>query len=137
MTPIEKRKAELREYIEAWKNSSFVPKEEWQFSDHSNDLDCPNCGEEVESSGFIVKSSDEYQAVDLHLYGMQSICEPQAIAICKAANESARIAEQLLECIVFIEMLQCEYYYSIDGKMQRHFDDCKRCKILNKIAGEK
>lgn len=131
MNNLETRKAELREYIEAWKNSSFVPKEEWQFSDYSNDLDCPNCGEEVESSGFIVKSLDEHQAVDLHLYGMQSICEPQAIAICKAANESARIAEQLLEALEVIEWYKnwdwSDKYVQAVPK--------KALKFLNKIAG--
>lgn len=133
MNNLETRKAQLREYIEAWKNSSFVPKEEWQFSDHSNDLDCPNCGEEVESSGFIVKSSDEYQAVDLHLYGMQSICEPQAIAICKAANESARIAEQLLIALDALEKAaKYSYQADIEGIAGKIADEA-----LNKIGGEK
>jgi len=89
MKPIDKRKAELREYIRK---------------------------QEVEAE-YLKDLSANKSAMSYY--------------------ENAQIAKQLLECIVFIEMLQCEYYYSIDGKMQRHFDDCKRCKILNKIAGEK
>lgn len=129
MTPIDKRKAELREYIEAraratqgeWGKGCIQEKHETTSNLGDFQAVYHACGPKIEFT-----SNEGYDKV---------IADADFIS--KAANESTLIAEQLLECIVFIEMLQCEYYYSIDGKMQRHFDDCKRCKILNKIAGEK
>lgn len=86
-----------REALELREKSPFVPKENWSFDDDSRTVDCSECGTEVDVSGFIVKSSDEHQAVDIHLYGMEKICKPQAEFIVFAANHIKTIAERCLE----------------------------------------
>lgn len=92
-------KLKLKAAIDARDASPFVPKEKWIFADSSTSIDCPECGEEVESPGYVIESTDEHQAVDIHLYGMEKICRPQAEFIVLAANNFKQICESQLKLI--------------------------------------
>lgn len=77
------------------RGSTFVPKENWSFEECSHTVYCDECGNEVEPQGYVIKSHDEHQAVNIHLYGMKSICQPQAKFIAAAANNWDNILEAL------------------------------------------
>ena len=97
MTPIDKRKAELREYIEARKKATQGI---WN------------------AKMFFPASEDDYDFCD------------------KAANESARIAEQLLECIEALEFNK--KHWELVNPRFKHLAvwQCTD-ELLIKITGEK
>jgi len=140
MTPIEKRKAELREYIKARENASEGP---WN-----------NCYHEKE---YLIEY--KLQPEGITRFAAIAGYKDNAEFITKAANESARIAEQLLECIEALEYYAngVNWYTMKENQDSISTDDCSyiiigededrvvtsKCggktarKLLNKIAGEK
>ena len=114
MTPIEKRKAELREYIEA---RAKATQGEYGLMKLRHDLSsCLHCIHQ-----------DRPGDLCLHCIENQRISD----FICKAANESSRIAEQLLECIEALNEIKTEVK-DIENRdcehLAYHID-----KILNEV----
>jgi len=127
MTPIDKRKAELREYIKARENASEGP---WN-----------NCYHEKE---YLIEY--KLQPEGITRFAAIAGYKDNAEFITKAANESARIAEQLLECIEALEKIAdystceelhpgCKKYKSYEDGWHGVAEYAKQ--TLNKIAGEK
>lgn len=115
MTSLEIIKDELERINKVRNSTAFVPKEKWSLEDDSKTIDCPECGNEVESQGYVIKSADKYQAVDIHLYGMEKICKPQAQFIAMAANEITKLTKALS---VAVETLQTMNHLEVQFKAQ-------------------
>lgn len=130
MNPIDKRKAELREYIEA---RAKATQEQWR--PNWSPSFWTEYGYCSYGTGPLKKQHPNISEID----GARIDAE----FIAKAANESARIAEQLLECIEALEKVKQEYWnrgYAGSGTIKalsiNDFDNMID-KTLNKIAGEK
>jgi DNA-directed RNA polymerase subunit RPC12/RpoP len=57
------------------------------------DYECSECGNEFPEPVYVVKSSDEYQRLECHLYGMELFAKPDAEFIALAANHMAKLLE--------------------------------------------
>lgn len=135
-------KDELARIDKVRNNTVFVPKEKWSLEDDSKTIDCPECGNEVESQGYVIKSADEHQAVDIHLYGMEKICKPQAEFIALAANEITKLTKSLSVAVQTFEAISCDnIYVGENGWRDEHFLDVKQAQeaitnIANILAGK-
>lgn len=108
----------LKTYIDKMKTlreaSSFVPKEKWELEPYHSTTDCDECGAEIDLGGYIIKSTDEHQAVDINLYGMKSICEPQATFIATSANEWLKLLSALEIACDALETICKRSAYDLD-----------------------
>lgn len=114
MNNITKIKSILNEIDEVRNKSAFVPREKWSIDDFSEELYCTECGEEISLGGWIVKSHDEHQAVDIRLYGMESICKPQAEFIVMAANKITQLTRALETAVDALENIEGRYEHPSD-----------------------
>lgn len=58
---------------------------EWEYTGSNGvDYECSECGEQFPESGWSVKSKDEYQVLECHLYGMERFCKPDGEYIASA-----------------------------------------------------
>lgn len=116
---IDKRKAELREYIKARENASEGP---WN-----------NCYHEKE---YLIEY--KLQPEGITRFAAIAGYKDNAEFITKAANESALIAEQLLECIEAMNIIAEQGYWSKEADHRKLLDEyCDLMKqALNKIVGE-
>lgn len=127
MTPIDKRKAELREYIEA---RAKATQGEWKYESGPAFKSKYHCA-------FV----EDIMALESH-EGPENEQEGNVRFSCKAANESSLIAEQLLECIEALSGCSDGNCILRDRDFGQHTNSGCRCKrnikfLLNKIAGEK
>ena len=134
MSNLDKRKAELREYIEAGKKIAEGP-----YSVERVDFENDEITYEVSTPGkgfhVVFRESDSLDE------GISSKHQSEFYAL--TANESARIAEELLIAIEALEKAKQEYWnkcYSGSGNVKsltvNQFDKMID-EALNKIAGEK
>lgn len=101
----------IKEFRELRENAPFVPKENWSFKDSSHIIDCPECTEEIDVSGFSIQSSDEHQCVDIQLYGLESICEAQAKYITHSANNITKLLDAVEVLVEELEFLSTDEAY--------------------------
>ena len=111
MTPLETRKAQLREYIEARQKAT---QGEWKSIEFRN-------------------SHAVVQTTSYEIFEDGSSCIEDARFVAKAANESALIAKQLLECIETLE----EIAKFKNSDFEETIEAENAIEALNKIAGEK
>lgn len=122
MNLIEKRKAELREYIEA---RAKATKGEWEFN-ASLYTDARIWIKEKDCALFIKAEKPMYGTL-----------KENADFIALAANESARIAEQLLECIEVLEKYKNSRSFVYCDPVNIYREIYLAEDLLNKISGEK
>lgn len=144
-TPLEIIKSEIAKINEARSKTSFVPKEKWSFDDDSTTIDCPECGSEVESPGYILKSADEHQVVDIHLYGMERICKPQAEFIALAANRITQLTEALTMAVEgLVDIAETDNYNTsylggtaisedVNKSLSKIAEILTGCEVINRI----
>lgn len=131
MTPTESILKFCDEWDSKRNGTSFVPKEDWSFEDSETVLECPACGEEVESPGFTIMSNDAYKAAHIHLFGLESICKPQAEFIAHAANNSSRAIEALR---FLVQEIRYETFCNCQEEKLLERRWCWGCKALAKAA---
>ena len=138
MTSLEIIKDELERINKVRNSTAFVPKEKWSLEDDSKTIDCPECGNEVESQGYVIKSADKHQAVDIHLYGMEKICKPQAQFIAMAANEITKLTKAVSVAVTTLESYK-DAVFEVDGKIYKIGSkaDLSITTIANILSGGK
>lgn len=138
MTSLKIIKDELERINKVRNSTAFVPKEKWSLEDDSKTIDCPECGNEVESQGYVIKSADKHQAVDIHLYGMEKICKPQAQFIAMAANEITKLTKAVSVAVTTLESYK-DAVFEVDGKIYKIGSkaDLSITTIANILSGGK
>ena len=59
------------------------------------DYTCDDCGTEFPESGYAVKSKDEHQVLECHLYGMERFCKPDGEFIAHSRQDIPRLVKAL------------------------------------------
>lgn len=120
---------------------------EWEYTgSNSVDYECAECGAEFPESGYAVKSKDQYQTLECHLYGMERFAKPDGEFIATFNPSTMKLILGALDWAldgVRDSECKCRYEYTSSGmhlgkptppmKTDKVITQCFRCKTLASV----